>query len=342
MNLSLREQMNILKGKLDVDLFEDAISLDVVKQMGDEDICRCPLPSHNGYDANPSFSFNRAKLIYNCFACGVGGTIIDLVARINDLDYEDAYRFCRGLDDHTAGMDNPFAFGERLSTIFDEKTQQNNEQPLPRFSKSILKDWVSDYCDYFENRGINKDSQDKFILGYDPNHQRGDYVGPAAIIPHFFQGHLVGYQERWINDSRPSGIPKYTNTKGFPKRETLFGYDNVATSGNIKSPVVVVESALTAIYLDQLGYQSVATFGAQVTDTQISLLRPFSWGVILAFDNDSAGRNARDLVGNRLRKTIPVHILPEFGQEKSDLNDMNSKEVEEIIENARPWFMKEI
>lgn len=338
--MNAREQVALLRKVLDVDLLEDALGIDVMKEIGDEDICRCPLPSHNGYDANPSFSLNRKRLLYNCFACGVGGTVIDLVARIKDIDYDDAYQFCRQFNDNTIGKENPFLFGERLNEIFD---QQNSEvpAPIPRFSKSLLKDWVSNYSDYFLERGINHESQDKFLLGYDESHKRGDYVGPAAIIPHFFEGNFVGYQERWTDDARPSSIPKYTNSKNFPKKETLFGYD-FAIDGNTNEPVVVVESALTAIYLDQIGFSAVATFGAQVTDEQIYLLRSFSWGVILAFDNDSAGRSARDTVGERLRKTVPVHIISEFGSEKSDLNDLPEEDVVKVMQQYKPWFMKEI
>lgn len=341
-NQSIHDKMRVLKTSLDVDLLEDALGIEVVKEMGDEDICRCPLPSHHGHDANPSFSINRSKLVYNCFACGIGGTIIDLVARVKNIDYDEAYAFCSSYGDSTLGKDNVFAFGEKLNSIFlSQKYSPEVSSPLPRFSKSILKDWLLEYSDYFEQRGINSSSQDKFLLGYDPQHIRGEYTGPAVIIPHFFNENLVGYQERWIAEDRPKGIPKYTNSKGFPKKETLFGYDYI-DPGNNKEPVVVVESALTAIYLDQIGYAAVATFGAQVTDEQIWLLRSLSWGVILAFDNDSAGRSARETVGERLRRNVPVHVIPELGEEKSDLNDFSEEKVVEIIENVKPWFIKEI
>lgn len=338
---STRERMSLLQKVLDIDEFEDALGLEVMKTLGDEDICRCPLPSHDGYDANPSFSLNRSKLIYNCFACGVGGTIIDLVARVRDVDYDEAYQFCRSYDD---GGDGPHrvTFGERLAEIFArEHETEAVPSPLPRFSKSILKDWVSDYSGYFESRGISRESQDKYVLGYDEHHTRGDYIGPAAIIPHFFKNDLVGYQERWIDDNRPKTIPKYTNSKNFPKKETLFGFDFVV-DGNRDEPVVVVESALTAIYLDQIGFPAVATFGAQVTDEQIYLLRSFSWGVILSFDNDAAGAAACEVVGQRLKKTIPVHVTPQFGAEKADLNDLTEQEVVGVIQEAKPWFIKEL
>lgn len=335
--MTVAENLGVLKRTLDVDLLEEALDLDVIKKMGDEDICRCPLPSHNGYDANPSFSINRSKLVYNCFACGVGGNVIDLVARVLNMDYDEAFRFCQ-----TYGVeDSPrLSLEERLKNIFVNPLEHAPPPPLPRYSRKILVDWLQQYSDYFDQRGINAQSQDRFLLGYDANHQRGDYIGPAAIIPHFFEGNLVGYQERWVDESRPKKIPKYTNSSNFPKAETLFAYDQAI--GNNSMPVLVVESALTAIYLYQLGYAAVATFGASISDHQIKLLQSFSWGVILSFDNDDAGRRACIHVGERLKRTIPVHVIEVGGEEKQDLNDVPPEKVATLVESAKPWFMKGI
>lgn len=332
------EKINLLKGSLDIDLLESALGMEVIKSLGDEDICRCPLPSHDGVDANPSFSINRSKLVYHCFACGIGGNIIDLVGRVLNVNHDDAYRFCKTYDDKSLSGDDPFAFSRKLETIFSAHRNKARSEPLPRFNKEILNRWSKHPTDYFTKRGLNNNSIDRYALGYDPLHNRMDYTGPAAIIPHFFEESLVGYQERWIDDNRPKTIPKYTNTKGFPKAETLFGYDLIV--GNELGPVVVVESALTAVYLDQLGYAAVATFGATVTDDQIRLLQSFSWGVTLAFDNDSAGHGACNMVSERLRKTLPIYIIDDFGDDKADLNDLNAKEVAILIDNAKPWFMK--
>lgn len=328
----MKQKLDKLKETMDVDVFEDALNIDVVRTVGDEDMCRCPLPSHNGYDANPSFMFNRAQLVYNCFACGIGGTVIDLVARILDVDYEQAYAFCNDYSTQS-GVGN---FEKKIETIFKDERTSGAKKVLPLFNVVILEDWVNNETDYYANRNIHADTKMRFALGFDPAHTRGDYTGPAAIIPHFFDKKLVGYQERWVDESRPSKIPKYTNTSGFPKKETLFAYDEVTD----RSPVVVVESALTAVYLTQLGFSSVATFGAQVTDDQIKLLQNFSWGVILAFDNDDAGNAACDRVVQRLHKTIPTHVIEQYGDSKQDLNDLSPSKAMEVIEQAKPWFMR--
>jgi len=336
--MSIKEKVDSLRGSIDVDLLEDALGIDVINKLGDEDICRCPLPSHSGVDANPSFSLNRAKLLYNCFACGVGGSVIDLVARVLDVDYEDAYRFCKTYDDQTLGRDDPFAFGRKIESIMArEKMGMSISKPLPVYSRSVLDDWLESDTSYFSSRGINRETQKDFMLGFDPKHERAGYSGPAAIIPHFFDEKLVGYQERWTDDQRPKSIPKYTNTKGFPKAETLFGYDRAVSS---RESVVVVESALTAVYLYQCNHPAVATFGAQVTDDQIKLLQSFRWGVTLSFDNDDPGRSACDTLVKRLHKTIPVHVIDSFGSEKQDLNDVPPEMVESLIKDSKPWFMR--
>jgi len=337
---SLSEKMQILKGSMDLDLLESSLDIEVVRQMGSEDVCRCPLPSHNGVDSNPSFMINRDRLVYNCFACGVGGTIIDLVARVMNVDYDEAYRFCRSYGESSLGNDDPQSFSKRLNAIFSEQSAKSDFVPFPRFSTNVIDQWLHEPCDYFASRGITEESRELYSLGFDPAHRRGSYTGPAVVIPHFFDGALVGYQERWLDPERPKDIPKYTNSRNFPKGETLFGFD--IAIGNNSSPVVVVESAFTAIYVNQVGLPAVATFGAQVTDYQIHLLKSFSWGATLSFDNDSAGQGACSLVAERLRKTIPIHIVDPPEGDKADLNDLSEEGVLESIRSAKPWFMKEI
>ena len=48
--------------------------------------CSCPLPSHEGNDKNPSFSFNANDGLYFCHKEGKGGNVFDLAAEVYGLD----------------------------------------------------------------------------------------------------------------------------------------------------------------------------------------------------------------------------------------------------------------
>lgn len=52
---------------------------------------RCRLPDHE--DRNPSFAIKNAANSFRCFACGRGGSVIDLVAQMLNLDFAEACRW---------------------------------------------------------------------------------------------------------------------------------------------------------------------------------------------------------------------------------------------------------
>lgn len=259
-----------------------------------------------------------------------------LVEDIKMCSKEDAYAFCRL---HTSGLQTGSgdALISRLESLLNAESKEKSNV-LPFYKSAVLDSWADSASDtnFFYSRGINSDVISLLRLGYDPKHQRGSYVGEAAIIPHFWQRRLVGYQERWIGD-RPSNIPKYTNTKDFPKGTTLYNYDNIKSGDDI----VVVESAMTVAYLMSMGVPAIATFGASVQPEQIRHIKNLcSVGsrVLLSFDNDAAGSKATGKVVSQLKNTVPLFIVPPPDQEKGDLNDLTPDEVSYKLSQARPWW----
>jgi len=326
----------VISKSIDIDQLESALGIDVITRNGEEDIARCPLSTHSGADRNPSFSINRNKKLFNCFSCGRGGNLIGLVSDVKSCSFEDAIAFCRTYS-LSLQTNSGSALTERIENLLNSQKMETEEPAMPVFSKNLIKPWSDNVeeTDFFLNRGISLDTSSLLLLGYDSKHQRGSYVGPAVIIPHIFRKKLVGYQERWID--APSNIPKYTNTKDFPKKSTLYNYDNVEDSHDI----IVVESAMTVAYLATLGYSAVATFGASVQQEQIRLIKNLcSVGskIILSFDNDEAGRGATKRVVNQLKNTVPLFVVDPPEQSKGDLNDLTPDDVAARINQASPWW----
>ena len=113
-------------------------------------------------------------------------------------------------------------------------------------------------------------------------------------------------------------IPKYKSNSGFPKSDTLYGYDLV----DRKEPVVVVESPFSVIKAHALGIPNVvATFGAKVSAAQVDLLKEFRQ-VYIWMDNDSkspAGRIAeRRLVRSLHRHTSISVVLSDIDKDLAD------------------------
>jgi len=159
----------------------------------------------------------------------------------------------------------------------------------------------------------------------------------------FWKGRLVGWQNRWLapDDERPDWIKKYTNTTGFPKEMTIWGFDEaLEVSQDSKQEVIVVESVPSALFLWTLGYPAVATFGSDVNAAQMRLLRRFQTGVMLWPDNDNAGTKWLNANTEYLKRFVPVWHLPLVkGKPGADAGDLASSpgEVENYLDQATQY-----
>lgn len=320
----------------------------------------CPLPTHPGADAKPSFSVNEQTLLYNCFVCNEGGPLPLLVASMQDLETdEDGTRWNKALEwllpfsDADVREDDDDGFMEQLERYLDRnevRTVHARKVEMPYYSRRIIERLDYAPLDLLSKWQIEHEATvEQFDIRYEPSRYRSkagkEYYGPALLIPHFYRGDLVGYQERWLDEERPKWIPKYTNSDNFPKADTLFNWDGAKEEARRGLPVLVVESTMTAIRLWEIGYAAVATFGASVRDEQIRLLSTFhAGGVILAFDSDPAFRNTKgewiEGAGKKAFATvsarlldlgIPVHTIEVTSDSKDDLADLSEEQIHALI-----------
>jgi Toprim-like len=120
---------------------------------------------------------------------------------------------------------------------------------------------------------------------------------------------------------------------GFPRGSYLYGYAAAARSA---SPfVVLVEGAPDALRVMEAGYPAVASLGADLTEVQADKLAALNKQVLVAFDNDEAGREGAERAVTRLRgkKVWPRTWSPL--QEFKDLGDTPWHEVVAWVEDWR-------
>ena len=109
--------------------------------------------------------------------------------------------------------------------------------------------------------------------------------GAAWILPirDADSGVLRGWQTKSAHDTR--------NTPGTRKGRTLFGIDRFQPG----STAILVESPLDAAVLLSAGLDGgLASFGANVSREQAQILRDRAGRIVLALDNDDAGRAGQD------------------------------------------------
>ncbi len=309
---------------LDYDALYSDLGWEPTERVGTEDkgFCLDPWGLHKNGDTTGKLAINTDKGVYNCWVCG-GGTLQQLVMEVKHVGYDDALRYLtRFVSAFQKESDDEFRV--RIDRLLQEESKE--KKPPPIFNPGVLdrfvisdpsEDWVSD-------RRISPEVAQFFKVGIHGEHRRyvsgrGEFVGQAVILPHFWRKKLVGWQERWLGQT-PSWLPKYTNTTDFPRETTLWGYD--FSLPQTKRPVIC-ESVPTALRLISEGFPAIATFGASVTTDQITLLRVFQQGVILARDNDDAGVKWRAKLVDGLHRFIDLYEVPVVDGEGNDLGDVD-------------------
>ena len=251
---------------------------------------------HSDQDRNPTASLNYQKLAYKCLGCGSSGGLLWFIATCRGETSVAA----RSWLEQTAGLGGQVLELDAMLRFLDAIYAKPEVQPIPTFSEKLLDGWAYDHPYMTEARGVPEPTYKQFRLGWDPSSDR-------VVIPHFWQGKLVGWQTRkmpveWRSSewtpllpradgearmdvhSGAPGSPKYHSSPDFPKDTTIYNYDPRAREA------VVVESMGTVLRLEHL-FHLEGTFGATVTEMQIKRLVKHD-RVILWMDNDKAGWKA--------------------------------------------------
>lgn len=325
--------------------------------------CLDPWGLHKHGDTTGKLAINPEKCVWNCFVCG-GGRLLDLTMAVRDCTDEAAeawlYEFT------TPGDKTAEDFLSEIDAILYQEQVEN--PPLPYYNDHVLDRWTAAVGEpwhrWLSSRGISDETAQMARVGFQGDalrmKARGDsttYTGPCIYLPHWWGARLVGWQQRWIEPDRPKWLPKYTNTSGFPKTETLHGYEDVYLADR---PIIVVESVPTRLFLKSLGYPAIATFGSTLSEEQMRLLRLCQQGVVLAPDNDAPGwkwlgyseeekrRGSLDRVvlANNLARFVPLKVIEPVGMYGSgnDLNDLVdeglpfARQAVNILYNDAEWF----
>ena len=303
------ESLSDLFPGLDVRVvLQDILGVGELIENGDEYIHSCPLPfgMHKNGDRNPSASINKDTFLFNCFTCG-GGSIIWLVQHCMNVDRIGAVSILKNevADLKVISVED---FIEKLEGVFSHDKTGHAE--VPHYSDNLLRRWEGP-CEYLTVRGVSEAVQRAMRTGVESGRSEiakspeGDITVTLdrVVLPHFMKGKLVGWVARKIQDV--PGVPKYRNSKGFPRGAWLYNLDDAKQFDH----VYVVESPMSVLVLKSRGINNVvATFGAKVDAQQIGLLRNFS-KVTIFMDGDLPGRNAACNLVEQLKLYTKVAVI---------------------------------
>ena len=272
--------------------------IDIEAEYGTDYIIFCPYHNNN---RTPAGEVSKESGLFFCFGCQTTRSLIELIMHMTNRTYFETVRFIKSKETET-----------NIEAVVNKALHQMPD--FVQYDELLIKRLCKQAIDspramtYFEGRRLTKESVIKFDLGYS---EKQDSVVIPMQSP---DGMSIGFVARTIEGK------EFKNTPGLPKSKILFNLHRVKAS----KIVYVVESSFDAIRLDQVGFPAVATLGANVSSSQIELLKRYFTGVVLVADNDEAGAIMSERLTEKMGNLVTV-ISPD--KKYKDIGDMTDDEI---------------
>ena len=302
----------------------------LTKRSGSNQFGLCPFHS----EKTPSFSVSPDRQIYHCFGCGKGGGVINFIMEIENLSFPEAVEFLA----KRVGMTMPEQEDSREAKKRRRLLDLNRD--AARFFYSCLsKPEGKPALDYMARRQITPHTAKRFGLGYAPdtwdslinamkalgyseyemfdaglvrkgkNGGHYDTFRNRLMFPVIdVRGDFIGFSGRILGD----GEPKYMNspeTMVFNKSRNLFALNLAKKSKS--GHIILAEGNVDVVMMHQAGFDgAVASLGTSLTPEQARLISHYTNEVIIAYDNDGAGKKASQRAIGLLEKLdLKVKVL---------------------------------
>ncbi|WP_159048627.1 toprim domain-containing protein [Streptomyces sp. NRRL F-4489] len=245
------------------------LGVEVLGDDGDNYKLRCPahLERTGKHDRRPSCYIHSHSGQFICFSCDWAGSFARFVAYMQGTDSAHA----------NAWIASKGTIGRALRLLKGDDRHSEVEPGEP-VSEAQMVLFTTPPEAARRKRGLTLDACEKFGVRWDLTRPRRCWILPIRSV----DGELLGWQEKSKRHFRnyPDGVAKGTS---------LFG-----AHIDFDGPLVLLESPLDAVRLYSAGIDGgKATYGAHASRAQMDLALGMADTIILAQDNDSAGRSAR-------------------------------------------------
>lgn len=289
-----------------------------LKKRGVNLIGLCPF--HD--EKTPSFNVSVPRGIYKCFGCGKGGNAVSFVMEHEHFSYREALIYLA--NKYNIEIEET----ERTDEELQEESRKESLYIINGFAQQYFHDQLlqseegrSIGLSYFEERGLHRDTIEKFKLGYCPG--GGDLFTKAAIEAgynqellqqlglsnqygkdffrgrvmftiHNVSGKVLGFGGRTLSADKK--VPKYVNspeTEIYLKSKIVYGIHQARKAIVQHDSCFLVEGYMDVISLHQGGIENVvASSGTSLTQEQVRLIKRYTQNLIILYDGDAAGVKA--------------------------------------------------
>lgn len=271
-------------------------------------------------ERTPSFVVSPVKNIFKDFSTGIGGNSITFYMKMNNISFVEAIE------------ELSRKYNITMSKVVRKNVESRSEYNMYYEILSKVENYYVDNLinnkeatKYIENRGFTEEDIKKYNIGFSSNQWDDLYnfltkegYGEKELIElglikknengnifDVFRNRImfpivnsysktIGFGGRIIENNE--NAPKYLNSPDslvFNKGKELFGLTNRGQDIKKKGFAILMEGYLDVLTSHKYGFNSaVASLGTSLTEDQVILLKKYTNNVVIAYDNDEAGKNA--------------------------------------------------
>jgi DNA primase len=348
-----------------VDVISDYVS---VNRSGSNYKALCPFHDDN----HPSMMISPAKQIYKCFVCGAGGNSVNFVKEFLGVSFSEAAKI----------IADKFGIAFEITTSKKAEDAESKASNILKatdfaaefFHKALLSNEGKGAYNYFIARGIDKETIEKFKLGYSPNSwdalfkelkrlnftdaqviesklitekndKKFDMFRNRAMFPiRDFLGRAIAFGGRKMDDD-DADSPKYMNSPDsiiYNKSRVLYGFFESKREILTSKAAILVEGYADLIALHKFGFTNViAPCGTALTDEQAGIIKRNAEKVFLVYDGDTAGIKAtlRSLdITLAAGLDTKIVSLPEDTDPDDFVRSRGDKAFKKLLDNAENFI----
>ena len=327
-------------------------------------------------EKTPSFTVSPVKNIFKDFSTQIGGNVISFYMKINDIGFVQAVEELS--QKYNIPLKKSGKFQKNSQKISDKQAENKEYFEIMNEAQTFFENNVEKYeeaLEYMKNRDFSLEDMKKFKIGFASSIRDGlfqylieknfsenkimklglakrnengeiyDSFRNRIIFPIYnIEGKIVAFGGRIIEKN--SNLPKYLNSPDSPifkKGRELFGIKY--QGGNVKKKgfAILMEGYLDVLTAQKNGFENaVASLGTAFTEEQAQLLKKYTDKILIAYDNDEAGRNAVIKAGYILKKyDFDIKCLVLKGEEKDPdefLRKNGKKAFIEVVKESKEIF----
>lgn len=288
----------------------------------------CPFCG-SGTHENKTSAFSIKGNTWRCFSCGEHGDIYDLAKKIIGItDTQQAFSWV--FDHYKIKVDG----NKETGVLKAQEAKKEKTAPLTPYFDELQRRQKTDETyksDYLTNRGISREIQDRFNIGYESKFQYDssdkNKTWQAVIIPTSDYSYTARNTD--VTASKNDRVRKCGPSKIF----------NVEALKTATKPIFVVEGEIDALSVIETGADAVALGGINNITTLLNAIKETmpQAPLILSLDQDEPGRKAENNLSQELDALRVQYYRRNISGSHNDPNEALMEQRSEFIQTVKKY-----